>query len=71
MAETPATKPSYGPHDVLDPKQVRVALGPFSDTKWKDVKARIPWSTALGARTRRIAWGRLLEWIAQHEQQVA
>jgi hypothetical protein len=54
---------SYSRDDVLSPDQVREALGPFSDSKWKDVSARLPWSDALGARTLRIRWGALLDWL--------
>ena len=65
------TRPSYSPHDVLTPDEVREALGPFSDTKWCDVRARIPWSDALGPRTRRIQWSLLLEWMANSTRRVA
>jgi hypothetical protein len=62
---------SYSPHDVLEPDEVREALAIKSDDKWEDVRARIPWSDALGARTLRIQWARLLEWLASHERRVA
>jgi hypothetical protein len=65
------TKPTYAPTDVLSPEDVRAALGPLTDDKWKDVKARIPWSEALGQRTLRISWGRLLSWLGEHERRVA
>ena len=64
-------RPSYSPHDVLGPDEVRDALQIASDDKWEDVRARIPWSDALGARTLRIQWARLLEWLAAHERRVA
>jgi hypothetical protein len=66
-----AARPSYGPHDVLTPDDVRAALGPFSDDKWEDIRARIPWSDALGARTLRIQWAVLLDWLASHTRKVA
>lgn len=69
--DTPPIRPSYGPHDVLLPDEVRAALAIESDDKWDDVRARIPWSEALGARTLRIQWGRLLEWLGEHERKVA
>lgn len=61
----------YGLLDVLSPDDVRAALGPFSDDKWEDIRARIPWSDALGARTLRIQWNRLLLWLAEHERKTA
>lgn len=64
-------RPRYSPYDVLEPDEVRVALKIKSDDKWEDVRARIPWSDALGARTLRIQWARLLEWLAEHEREVA
>lgn len=67
----PTIRPSYQPFDVLSPDEVRAALGIDGDHKWDDVRARIPWSNALGARTLRIQWGRLLEWLAESERQVA
>ena len=67
----PEGRVSYSPHDVLAPDEVRAALAIESDDKWDDVRARIPWSTALGARTLRITWGRLLAWLGEHERQVA
>lgn len=71
MTDAPGFRPSYHRDDVLDPEQVRDALGPFSDSKWEDVKARIPWSDFLGARTLRISWGRLLDELEKHERRVA
>jgi hypothetical protein len=65
------SKPTYAPTDVLSPEDVRAALGPLTDDKWKDVKARIPWSEALGQRTLRIQWSRLLSWLGEHERKVA
>jgi hypothetical protein len=65
------TRASYQRDDVLDPDAVRAAIGPFSDTKWEDVKARIPWSDQLGPRSLRIRWGRLLDWLEQSERRVA
>ena len=64
-------KPTYHRDDVLSPDEVRAALGIISDHKWEDVKARIPWSDFLGARTLRIQWGRLLDVLADHERKVA
>lgn len=57
--------------DVLTPELVRAALRIESDRKWEDVRARIPWSDQLGARTLRIRWGRLLAWLAESERDVA
>lgn len=68
---TETFRPSYQPHDVLTPDEVRQALAIASDDKWEDVRARMPWSDALGPRTLRIQWGRLLEWLADHERKVA
>ena len=62
---------SYQPHDVLTPLQVREALDIQSAKKWADVRARIPWSDALGRRTLRIQWSRLLEWLADSSRRVA
>lgn len=67
----PLPRPHYTREDVLSPEEVRAALAIDKDRKWEDVKARIPWSLALGERTRRIAWGRLLDWLAEHERAVA
>lgn len=64
-------RPSYHEFDVLHPDEVRAALGPFSDNKWADVKARIPWSDQLGPRSLCIQWGRLLSWLAESERRVA
>jgi hypothetical protein len=66
-----AVRPTYGPHDVLVPEEVRAALAIESDDKWEDVRARIPWSDALGARTLRIQWAVLLDWLASHTRKVA
>jgi hypothetical protein len=68
-ADTP--RQSYAPSDVLDPAEVRAALAIKSDSKWDDVKARIPWSDQLGRRTLRISWGRLLTWLESSEKRVA
>ena len=62
---------SYSPHDVLTPTEVREALQIASDAKWDVVSARIPWSDALGARTLRIQWAILLEWLAERSRRVA
>jgi hypothetical protein len=70
MSETPM-KHGYSPFDVLTPEEVRVALVIESDAKWEDVRARIPWSDQLGARTLRIQWSRLLEWLKDSERRVA
>lgn len=64
-------RPRYTKDDVLSPEEVRAALGIVGDHKWEDVRARIPWSDALGARTLRISWGRLLAWLEAHEKAVA
>lgn len=64
-------RPSYSRDDVLLPDEVRVALVIESDDKWEDVRARIPWSDALGARTLRIQWGVLLDWLGEHTRRVA
>lgn len=64
-------KPTFGPYDVLTPDDVREALAVVSDVKWRDIKSRIPWSDQLGARTLRIQWSRLLEWLSQSERKVA
>lgn len=69
--ERSGERPSYSPHDVLVPDEVRQALAIESDDKWEDVRARIPWSDALGARTLRIQWSVLLEWLASHTRKVA
>jgi hypothetical protein len=65
------TKPTFQPHDVVSPEEVRAALGIEGDHKWADVRARIPWSTQLGQRTLRIEWRRLLAWLADGERKVA
>lgn len=65
------TRPSYSPHDVLTPDEVREALAIVSDTKWDDVRARVPWSDALGPRTLRIQWSVLLSWLADGTRKVA
>lgn len=70
MTDT-AFKPSFQPHDVVSPEEVRAALNIESDHKWDDVRSRIPWSTQLGQRTLRIEWGRLLTWLAEGERRVA
>jgi hypothetical protein len=70
MSET-AIKPSYGPHDVLSPDEVRAALPEMADNTWASVKARIPWSDALGPRKLCIQWARLLTWLESHERRVA
>lgn len=64
-------RPSYQPFDVLTPVEVRIALAIDGEDKWEDVKARIPWSDQLGARTLRIQWSRLLTWLAESERKVA
>lgn len=69
--ELPVLRPHYTREDVLVPDEVRAALAITSDDKWEDVKARIPWSTAFGARTLRISWGRLLSWMEEHERKTA
>ena len=62
---------SFQPHDVLNPTQVRDALDIQSAKKWADVKARIPWSDALGRRTLRIQWSTLLTWLGENTRKVA
>lgn len=63
-------RPSYQRDDLLAPEDVRVALQIDGDSKWDDVRARIPWSDRLGARTLRIRWGRLLDWLEESERAV-
>lgn len=70
MAARGPSRAPYSQYDVLSPEEVRAALGPISDTKWDDVKARIPWSDAVGPRMLRIQWGRLLEWLGEWERAV-
>lgn len=65
------TRISYHRDDLLSDEEVREALGPLSDHKWEDVRARIPWSEAVGSRHLRIRWGRLLEWLETKEREVA
>ena len=48
---------SFDLNAVLTPDEVREALAIVGDHKWDDVRARIPWSDALGARTLRIPVG--------------
>ena len=64
-------RPSYQPHDILTPAEVREALAIIGDRKWDDVRARIPWSDALGSRTLRIQWSLLLAWLADGTRKVA
>ena len=64
-------RPSYQPYDILTPAEVREALAIVGDSKWEDVRSRIPWSDALGARTLRIQWSILLSWLADGTRKVA
>lgn len=61
-------RPRYGLNDVLSDEDVREAFGPFSNHKWEDVRARVPWSEAFGARHLRIKYGRLIDWMQKHER---
>lgn len=71
MATADQDKPHFQPFDVLTPDEVRVALEISGADKWEDVKARIPWSDQLGARTLRIQWSDLLEWLRESRRKVA
>ena len=64
-------RPKFSPYDVLAPSEVREALGIVSDSKWDDVRRRIPWSDRLGSRTLRIQWSALLTWLAEGTRRVA